>query len=820
MKRIDKFILTAFVGPFFMILLVVIFILVMQFLWVYIDELVGKGLSVGVVAEFLLWGSCTVLPLALPLATLLASMMTIGQMGENNELIAFKAAGVSILRIMAPILIASVFISIGTFFIINELVPVSFNQIYTLRDDIKNTKNEIKIPSGTFYDGVEGYVLRVEARDNATGMMRGVMLYDHGDGKGNTRLTLADSAVMKMSKDKSYITFRMFDGVNYQETNSKSYRDTALQFQKIHFSKQEMVIALENYAFQKSDSARYGDQVKALSLEELNVGRDSLKQVRDSMSQIQLASIAASPSFRLHAQLDTTPSGITRNFEAEDYMTWSDKSQEASAYVRAADNAQQIVSTLSSYQMGAFEYTVLLRWTDLEYLRRYAQALACLVMFFIGAPLGALIKKGGLGTSAIVSLLFFVLYWIVDITGVKLARDGAISCAAGAFVSTVVLFPIGIFLTSKAIHDSDLFNTESLKSGWRKLKSQIGSLFRKTRIVYMGTPEFAVGPLKALLDHKYKVVGVVTVADKASGRGLKVNESAVKQFAVRQGLPILQPVRLKDPDFITALKAWKADLFVVVAFRMLPQEVWSLPKLGTFNLHAALLPQYRGAAPINWAVINGEIRTGVTTFMIDQNMDTGGILLRQSILVSDKDTAGDVHDKLMEIGAELVVQTTEGIIQHNIETRTQRSFMQGSEVLKPAPKITRELCHIDWNDTTRNIYNLIRGLSPYPAAFTELVQAGEATAPIPLKIFFGEKVEGADFRALLPSGSVPPGTILSDGKTYFAITTANGALSLKDVQLAGKKRMDIQAFLAGFRNPASWSTTPGTSRSEIDKTCA
>ena len=364
------------------------------------------------------------------------------------------------------------------------------------------------------------------------------------------------------------------------------------------------------------------------------------------MSRIQLASIAASPSFRLHAQLDTTPSGITRNFEAEDYMTWSDKSQEASAYVRAADNAQQIVSTLSSYQMGAFEYTVLLRWTDLEYLRRYAQALACLVMFFIGAPLGALIKKGGLGTSAIVSLLFFVLYWIVDITGVKLARDGAISCAAGAFVSTVVLFPIGIFLTSKAIHDSDLFNTESLKSGWRKLKSQIGSLFRKTRIVYMGTPEFAVEPLKALLDHKYKVVGVVTVANKPSGRGLKVNESAVKQFAVRQGLPILQPVRLKDPDFIAALKAWKADLFVVVAFRMLPQEVWNLPKLGTFNLHAALLPQYRGAAPINWAVINGEIRTGVTTFMIDQNMDTGGILLRQSILVSDKDTAGDVHDKL------------------------------------------------------------------------------------------------------------------------------------------------------------------------------
>ena len=258
-----------------MILLVVIFILMMQFLWVYIDELVGKGLSLGIVAEFLFWGSCTVLPLALPLATLLASMMTIGNMGENNELIALKAAGVSVLRVMLPILIASFFISIGTFFVINNLVPVSYNEIFTLRDDIGKTKEEIKIPSGTFYDGVEGYVLRVGSRNDKTGMMKDVMLYDH-HGKGNTRLTLADSAIMKMSKDKSYLTFRMYNGTNYQETNEKNYRDTSLQLQKIDFSRQEMVIALQNYAFQKSDSARYGDQVKALPLEKLRTQRDSL----------------------------------------------------------------------------------------------------------------------------------------------------------------------------------------------------------------------------------------------------------------------------------------------------------------------------------------------------------------------------------------------------------------------------------------------------------------------------------------------------------------------------------------------------------------
>ena len=266
---------------------------------------------------------------------------------------------------------------------------------------------------------------------------------------------------------------------------------------------------------------------------------------------------------------------------------------------------------------------------------------------------------------------------------------------------------------------------------------------------------------------------------------------------------------------------FKADLFVVAAFRMLPESVWSMPKLGTFNLHAALLPQYRGAAPINWAVINGERLTGVTTFMIDKDIDTGGIMLRQECRIEPDDTAGDIHDKLMPIGAQLVVETVQGIIERNIETRVQRSFIQGSEVLKPAPKLTRELCHIDWNDTTKNVYNLIRGLSPYPTAFTELVPEGDETkAPSQLKIFATEKVEGEEFRSMLEhigKDNVTPGTILSDGKSFFAIATADGAISIKDMQLAGKKRMEVKAFLAGFRNPMSWATTAGTSKAEMEK---
>ena len=309
-----------------------------------------------------------------------------------------------------------------------------------------------------------------------------------------------------------------------------------------------------------------------------------------------------------------------------------------------------------------------------------------------------------------------------------------------------------------------------------------------------------------LLKAGYKVVGVVTVPDKPSGRGLKMNESAVKKYAVEKGLPLLQPEKLKDEDFLKALAAWKADLFVVVGFRMLPEVVWSMPKLGTFNLHAALLPQYRGAAPINWAVINGENISGVTTFMIDHKIDTGGIILRSECHIEPTDTAGDLHDKLMDLGSTLVVETVEGLIQKNVELRVQRSFIQGSELLKPAPKLTRELQHIDWDDTSKHVYNLIRGLSPFPCAFTELV--APSSEPVQLKIYFGEIRE--DLHAA-------PGTVLSDGKTYLAIATQDGAIAITDLQLSGKKRMDVRSFLLGFRNPTEYTTTPGTSKAEVAK---
>ncbi|MBQ9530159.1 MAG: methionyl-tRNA formyltransferase, partial [Bacteroidales bacterium] len=280
------------------------------------------------------------------------------------------------------------------------------------------------------------------------------------------------------------------------------------------------------------------------------------------------------------------------------------------------------------------------------------------------------------------------------------------------------------------------------------------------------------------------ISAVVTVPDKASGRGLKVNQSAVKQFAMEKGLPLLQPVSLKDSEFLAQLKALDADLFVVVAFRMLPKEVWSMPRLGTFNLHASLLPRYRGAAPINWALINGEKQTGVTTFLIDEQIDTGKILFSEPCMIEEYDTFGTLHDKLCTMGSALVVKTADALVRKRAKPQEQDSFAR----LIPAPKITKETCRIDWTIEGYRIVNLVRGLAPSPAAYTTLVNNGVETT---MKVF--------EAYVYTDQKSEVPGTIFTDGKSYLGIACRNYSVRLLDVQLAGKKRMDIADFLRGWR---------------------
>ncbi len=796
MKKLDRFIVKSFIGPFVAILFIVVFILMMETLWLYIDELVGKGLGIRTILEFLFWGVCSIaLPLALPLSILLGATMTIGQLAERGELMAIRAAGISLGRVIAPLAVVGLLLSFGTYWVCSRVVPHAYNQIYTLRDDIARTKDEIKIPPGTFYDGIEGYILRVGDQNKTSKMFYDVQVYDHTAHKGNISVTIADSALLKMAKSKEYLTFTLFNGSTYREDNAMRYDDTTLVLQHIDFARQELLIPLKNYSFEKSDSARFDDAIKTKQMAELRHLSDSLRNYLDSVHRRNYDVLRHHAAFQQVRQLDTAHRNPARqDFSAPDFLQWKSPDAAAQARVRAADNASKFSAEINNFRFESYDQSYNLRQSDQSFLEKYAVGLACFLLFFIGAPMGALVrsKHGGLGVSLIISVLFFVLYYVINISGSKLARDGAVDTPVGVFIACAVIAPIGVFFTWKALRDSELFNMDQFKTWWRMLKSRIARLFRPTRIVYMGTPEFAVKPLDALVQAGYKVVGVVTVADKPAGRGLKVNESAVKQYAVAHGIPVLQPVKLKDPEFLAALRAWKADLFVVVAFRMLPEEVWSMPKLGTFNLHAALLPQYRGAAPINWAVINGEKMSGVTTFMIDKDIDTGGIILRQECRIRPDETAGELHDELMEIGSELVLQTVEGLIQHNVELRVQRSFIQGSEELKPAPKLTKELCHIDWSRSTDEIYNLVRGLSPYPAAFAELTRESESAS---IKIYRTEK---------RPDLHAEPGTVLSDGKTYFAIATADGALALTEVQLAGKKKMAVAEFLKGFRDPQTW----------------
>ncbi len=309
--------------------------------------------------------------------------------------------------------------------------------------------------------------------------------------------------------------------------------------------------------------------------------------------------------------------------------------------------------------------------------------------------------------------------------------------------------------------------------------------FQSLRIVFMGTPEFAVASLDALVKAGCTIVGVITAPDKPAGRGMQLQQSAVKKYAVEHNLKVLQPEKLKNPEFIEELRTLQADLQVVVAFRMLPELVWNMPPMGSVNLHGSLLPQYRGAAPINWAVINGEKETGVTTFKLKHEIDTGDILLQERFPIGENDTAGEVHDKMKEIGAALLVKTTKGLADETLKERPQTTDNKPqATLLHHAPKIFTETCKIDFTKTVEEVHNLIRGLSPFPGAFTSL--NGKT-----LKIYRSEKEPG--------NTGMAAGEYKTDGKTFLKFACNNGFIHVKELQLEGKKKIAVEEFLRGYR---------------------
>lgn len=308
------------------------------------------------------------------------------------------------------------------------------------------------------------------------------------------------------------------------------------------------------------------------------------------------------------------------------------------------------------------------------------------------------------------------------------------------------------------------------------------------RIVYMGTPDFAVESLRCLVEGGYNVVGVITMPDKPAGRGHKLQFSPVKQYALEHNLPLLQPEKLKDEAFLEALRAWKADLQIVVAFRMLPEVVWNMPRLGTFNLHASLLPQYRGAAPINWAVINGDTETGITTFFLKHEIDTGEVIQQVKVPIAETDNVGTVHDKLMLLGGKLVTESVDAILADEVKTIPQEEMAVVGE-LRPAPKIFKETCRIDWNQPVKRVYDFVRGLSPYPAAWTELCMPDGQR--LVLKVFETDKI--------LENHNQHPGTVQTDGKKILRVAATDGWIDIRALQLPGKKRLKTEELLRGFR---------------------
>ncbi len=317
---------------------------------------------------------------------------------------------------------------------------------------------------------------------------------------------------------------------------------------------------------------------------------------------------------------------------------------------------------------------------------------------------------------------------------------------------------------------------------------------RELRIIYMGTPEFAVEPLRAIIEAGYKVVAVITVPDKPAGRGQKLHVSAVKEFAISKNIPVLQPANLKDPDFIAELISYNANLQVVVAFRMLPEVVWQMPEYGTLNLHASLLPQYRGAAPINHAIINGEVETGLTTFFIEKEIDTGNIILCKNIPIQPDDDAGTLHDRLMYAGGRLMVETLELIRDDKVQEKSQAHIVLDGIKLKPAPKIFKNDCKINWDSTCEKIHNKVRGLSPFPCAFSNLVTDKGSLKQV--------KIYKASFQHL-ETGKVP-GSIVRGTKDSFAVVAADGLIYIEELQMEGKKRLNTAEFLRGINISAQF----------------
>lgn len=476
MKKVDKFVLKSFLGPLLMTFFIVLFIQIMQFLWMYVDDLAGKGLEMKVLLELLFQFSLVFVPTALPLGILLASIMTFGNMGENFELTALKSSGVSLQRIMRPLIILLIFIAIASFFFANNVLPYSNRKAKTLMYDIQRKRPELNIQAGTFYNGIEGFSIKIAYKDPETNRLEKILIYDHRDRKGNISVTYADSGYMRMTPDETGLLFTLYNGYSYNDIIEKntSQQDRKYPFRSDRFIEQSLFVELSGFDLDRSDLSLFSNNSTMLDLSELNVFIDSLS--------VRLENRRNSYLHEFHTTRLYNRQNLRRGTEAADTIEREYLKFDVDSLYQSLDPEQKevVISVALTNARSGSKYVLEKNQTlhrdekgvkryEIEWHKKFTLAVACIVFFFIGAPLGAIIRKGGLGTPVVISVLFFVVYYVLSLTGEKFAKEGITGSFMGMWSATMILFPIGIFLTYKATTDSAIMNKETYSLFFKRL---------------------------------------------------------------------------------------------------------------------------------------------------------------------------------------------------------------------------------------------------------------------------------------------------------------------------------------------------------------
>ncbi len=478
MKSLHKFVIKAYLGPFVLTFFIVLFILLMQFLWKYIDDLAGKGLEWYIIAELLMYASTSLVPMALPLAILMASLMTFGNLGEHYELLALKSSGISLQRIMLPLIYFIILICILAFLFSNYVLPYSNLNMRALLYDVRHQPPELQVKEGIFHESIEGYNIKVNKKNRKTGLMEGIMIYDHTDEAGNIKVTIADSGYMKITANQQHLMVTLYNGYNYtelQEDRKSRRRQSTYPHRTDKFKKEVFFLSLDGFEFQRTDEALFKNHYQMMNLKQLENAEDSLKRLYNkrlgTFQKVMLnANLLRNESSSNQSKLNKQPiNSDQKKFDFDSIFNSLSIADKKMAISQALVYARSAKSQLSSSKEELLNRKKLICKHEVEWHRKFTLSFACFIFFFIGAPLGAIIRKGGLGMPAVISVLFFLIYYIISISGEKFVKEGVISAGAGMWISSFLLFPIGIFLTYKATTDSVILNIDTYFEFFKKI---------------------------------------------------------------------------------------------------------------------------------------------------------------------------------------------------------------------------------------------------------------------------------------------------------------------------------------------------------------